>query len=286
MRRDVATRAELVSVRRHLAGIDRESSRKPECRRCCLPCDRSRSDSAWREVCAGLRCFRRFRYTCRPNRMGLRRRDEIRILQTGRRFFRRWRSRRDRARFRRYASDSSGRLSGWTRCESAHGSLPSVRVSSNELSAAEPSASTCGRRRRLRDAARARCDGVSDARSRGHLEVRRRNEPQRQQDAGDHDGAADQRGRPLVKPRTGRMPLTKSKIPIAAVMMASQSGGMRPLATKTARKKIVAMPRTMNRKLFRFRISGKGSRCGRAGTDCVLRDDPVREPVRTRWGDD
>src|SRR5580704_5651034 len=81
-------------------------------------------------------------------------------------------------------------------------------------------------------------------------------------------------GRPLVKGRTGRIPFTKSKIPIAAVMMASHRGGMRPLATKTARKKIVAMPRTMNRKLFRFRISGKPVRA-RDGTDCGLRDEPV-----------
>ena len=95
-------------------------------------------------------------------------------------------------------------------------------------------------------------------------------------------------GRPLVKPRTGRIPLTKRKIPIAAVTTASQSGGMRPLATKTARKKIVAMPRTMNRKLFRFRISGNGEVPVRArnGTEPVLRDEPEREPVRVRCGEE
>ena len=95
-------------------------------------------------------------------------------------------------------------------------------------------------------------------------------------------------GRPLVKPRTGRIPLTKRKIPMAAVTTASQSGGMRPLATKTARKKIVAMPRTMNRKLFRFRISGNGELPVRArnGTEPVLRDEPEREPVRVRCGEE
>src|SRR5579872_3447883 len=95
-------------------------------------------------------------------------------------------------------------------------------------------------------------------------------------------------GRPLVKPRTGRIPLTKRKIPMAAVTTASQSGGMRPLATRTARMKIVAMPRTMNRKLFRFRISGNGDVPVRArnGTEPVLRDEPERDPVRARFGDE
>src|SRR5579871_723318 len=93
-------------------------------------------------------------------------------------------------------------------------------------------------------------------------------------------------GRPLVKPRTGRIPLTKSKIPMAAVTTASQRGGMRPLATNTARKKIVAIPRTMNRKLLRFRTSGNGEEPLRTRdwTDCGLRDEPVREPVRARCG--
>src|SRR5262249_446499 len=95
-------------------------------------------------------------------------------------------------------------------------------------------------------------------------------------------------GRPLVKPRTGRIPFTNSKIPMAAVTTASQSGGMRPLATKTARKKIVPMASTMNRKLFRFRISGNGEVPVRTreGTDCVRRVEPVRDPVRARCAEE
>src|SRR5450755_2742588 len=63
--------------------------------------------------------------------------------------------------------------------------------------------------------------------------------------------------RPLViVDGLGRIPFMKDKMPRTAVIAASQSGGVRSSHTNKARKKIVPMPRSMNKKLFRFLMSG------------------------------
>src|SRR5580704_7486767 len=79
------------------------------------------------------------------------------------------------------------------------------------------------------------------------------------------------------------MPFTKDKMPKPAVMVASQTGGTRPLHTSTARKKIVAMPRTMNKKLFRFLISGRcGTGRGRRAAPSFADEAPLREREELR----
>ena len=60
----------------------------------------------------------------------------------------------------------------------------------------------------------------------------------------------------LIVDALGRIPFMNDKIPSDAVTIANHNGGTLPLHTSTTKKKMVATPRIMNRKLFKFLMSG------------------------------
>jgi hypothetical protein len=60
----------------------------------------------------------------------------------------------------------------------------------------------------------------------------------------------------LIVEALGRIPFMNDRIPRHAVTIASHNGGTLPLDTNATRKKMVATPRIMKRKLFKFLMSG------------------------------